>query len=235
MTLSLTFVLSLLNIIFIDLSLSGDNAIVIAMAASTLPKARRKWAIIAGGAGAILLRIGLTSLATWLMTIPMLSAMGALVLVWVVWRLLKTSEGNDAEKQKQQAQNFRQAIVLILAADFMMSLDNILAVAGAANGDIALLVIGLLVSMPVLMTAGGMVSLLIDRFRWLNLAGAFAISFSAIRMFLSDRFIHARLPEPAYAVLLAAAVGGVGITAFFWWLNRRREAVVALDEETSTD
>ena len=235
MTLGLTFFLSLLNIVFIDLSLSGDNAIVIAMAASTLPKNRRKWAIIAGGAGAILLRVALTSLATWLMTIPLLSAAGAIVLVWVVYRLLRISEESDAEKQKEQAQNFRQAIVLILAADFMMSLDNILAVAGAANGNVSLLIIGLLVSMPLLMTAGGAVSLLIDRFKWLTLAGAFAISFSAVRMFMDDRFIHARMPEPAYVVLLVALAAGAGLTAFFWWLNQRREARAAIEDASPSD
>ena len=84
MSLNWNYILSIFNIILIDLSLSGDNAIVIAMAASTLPKSKRKWAIIAGGGGAIMLRIGLTSLATWLMTIPLLSAIGGVVLIWVV-------------------------------------------------------------------------------------------------------------------------------------------------------
>jgi YjbE family integral membrane protein len=230
-----TFLLGLLNIILIDLSLSGDNAIVIAMAAATLPKARRKWAIVAGGGSAIVLRIGLTALAAWLMTIPLLSAAGGLVLVWVVYRLLKTSDESEEERWKKQGRNFRQAIFLILAADFMMSLDNILAVAGAANGDIILLIIGLLVSMPLLMMAGGAISLLIDRFRWLVLLGAFAISFSAVRMVFDDHFIAARFPEPSYVIIPLAVVLGGAITAFFWWLNRRRQTATVTAGDTPAD
>ena len=232
MSFNWNFILSLFNIILIDLSLSGDNAVVIAMAASTLPKSKRKWAIILGGAGAIVLRIGLTSLATWLMTIPLLSALGSIVLVWVVYRLLKTSEESNAEKAQDQAKNFKQAIILILAADFMMSLDNILAVAGSAHGNTMLLIIGLLVSMPLLMTAGGAISLLIDRFKWLTLLGAFAISFSAVRMFFGDSYIETRFIEPSYIVTLSAIALGIVIPAFFWWLNRRRQLTSASDEDT---
>jgi YjbE family integral membrane protein len=235
MSLSSDYALSIFNIVLIDLSLSGDNAIVIAMAASTLPKSKRKWAIIAGGGSAIALRIGLTSLATWLMTVPLLSAVGGVVLVWVVYRLLKTSEESEEEKAHGLAKNFKQAIVLILAADFMMSLDNILAVAGTARGDVALLVIGLLVSMPLLMTAGGAISLLIDRFKWLPLLGAFAISFSAVRMVFADRFIEARFPEPAYLVTLVAITLGVAIPALFWGLNRRRQLARVNADEISPD
>ena len=111
----------------------------------------------------------------------------------------------------------------------MMSLDNILAVAGTARGDVALLVIGLLISMPLLMTAGGAISLLIDRFKWLTLLGAFAISFSAVRMFFGDRFITSRFFEPSYIVTLTAIALGLAIPALFWWLNRRRH--VSQDSE----
>jgi YjbE family integral membrane protein len=235
MSLNLNYVFSIFNIILIDLALSGDNAIVIAMAASTLPKSRRKWAIILGGGGAIVLRIGLTSLATWLMNIPFLSAAGGLVLVWVVYRLLKTSDESPEEKTEEQAKNFKQAILLILAADFMMSLDNILAVAGTAHGDVPLLAIGLLVSMPLLMTAGGAISLLIDRFKWLTLLGGFAISFSSIRMVFDDRFVAARFPEPVYLVTVVALASGLAITAFLWWLNRQRQPGIAVIEDTPVE
>ena len=226
------YIFSIFNIILIDLALSGDNAIVIAMAASTLPKSKRKRAIIVGGGGAIVLRVALTSLATWLMNVPLLSAAGGAVLVWVVYRLLKTSEESQEEKTREQAKNFKQAILLILAADFMMSLDNILAVAGTAHGDVALLVIGLLVSMPLLMTAGGAISLLIDRVKWLTLLGAFAISFSSIRMIFDDRFVAARLPEPAYLVTIIALIAGLAITAFFWWLNRDKQPALVESDDT---
>ena len=129
------FVVRFLSITLIDLALSGDNAIVIGMAAASLPRQRRKWAIIIGGGLAILLRIILTTIATLLMQVPLLSAVGGCVLFWVTWRLLKTDVGGtEEEKKAKEAQNFRQAIILILTADFMMSIDNVIAVAGTAHG-----------------------------------------------------------------------------------------------------
>jgi YjbE family integral membrane protein len=121
----------------------------------------------------------LTSVATLLMLVPFLSAIGGLVLVWVVYRLLKPGAGNAIEAGLKEAKSFRQAIFLIVAADFMMSLDNVIAVAGSAHGSIFLLIAGLLISMPLLMTAGGLISGLIDKARWLVYVGAAAISFTA--------------------------------------------------------
>ncbi len=191
------FVLRFLNITFMDLALSGDNAIVIGMAAAYLPAERRRWAILVGGALAILLRVALTSIATLLTLIPMLSAVGGLVLVWVVWKLLAL----DAEAIKGEeatagaaAKGFRQAITLIITADFMMSLDNVIAIAGSAHGSIPLIVAGLIISMPLLMMTGGFISSLIDRAKWLVYAGAAAISFTAARMIFEDRAVEARFP-----------------------------------------
>lgn len=237
------FILRFLNITLIDLALSGDNAIVIGMAAASLPREKRKWAILVGGAGAIGLRIALTSIATLLMLIPLISAIGGLVLIWVAYKLLKLDiSGTEAEEEKKakEAKNFRQAIILILAADFMMSLDNVIAVAGAAHGSVVLLIAGLLISMPLLMTTGGFISLLIDRFSWLIFVGAFAITFTATRMVFEDKFIEAHLQEPAWIVLTVAAVVGLVVPAFFVTLNRwKRKAVlsrqVALSEDVERD
>ncbi len=222
------FILRFLNITLIDLALSGDNAIVIGMAAASLPRAQRKWAIMIGGATAIGLRMLLTSIATLLMLIPLLSAIGGAVLIWVAYKLLRLDVGGteaEEEKKAKEAKNFRQAIILILAADFMMSLDNVIAVAGAAHGHIVLLIAGLLISMPLLMTTGGFISLLIDRFKWLIFVGAFAITFTATRMVFEDKFIEAKFQQPAWIAITVAVIVGLIVPGFFVWLNRRRAKV----------
>jgi len=223
------FVLRFFSITLIDLALSGDNAIVIGMAAASLARENRKWAIVFGGGLAILLRILLTTTATLLMQIPLLSAIGGCVLFWVAWKLLRldVSDAESEEEQKAiQAKNFRQAIILILTADFMMSLDNIIAVAGTAHGNIILLIFGLLLSMPLLMTTGGAISLLIDRFKWLIYLGAGVIVFAGTRMIFEDRFIDCHFHVPLPAVLTVSIFIGFAVPALFIWLNRRRAKLV---------
>ncbi len=224
------FVVRFLSITLIDLALSGDNAIVIGMAAASLPRQRRKWAIIMGGGLAILLRIILTTIATLLLQIPLLSAVGGCVLFWVTWRLLKTDVGGtEEEKKAKEAQNFRQAIILILTADFMMSLDNVIAVAGTAHGHIVLLIAGLLLSMPLLMTTGGAISMLIDKFKWLVYLGAAVISFTGTRMIFEDRFIESKFPVPTAIILTVSILIGLAVPALFVWLNHRKTKSLAAE------
>ena len=216
------FIVRFLSIALIDLALSGDNALVIGMAAASLSPRLRLWTIGVGGGLAILLRIVLTTVATLLMQIPLLSAFGGLVLFWVAWKLLRMSCMHAEGQKAKEASCFREAIILIVTADFMMSLDNVIAVAGTAHGNIVLLIAGLLISMPLLMTTGGVVSLLVDKFRWLVFVGAAVIMFTGSRMVFEDRFIEARLPMPIYAYLPVAVVIGVGGAALFYWINRQR-------------
>jgi YjbE family integral membrane protein len=213
------------SIALIDLALSGDNAIVIGMAAASLPRQKRKWAIIFGGALAIILRILLTTITTMLMRITLLSAIGGCVLFWVAWKLLRldVSEAENEESDKaKQASNLRQAIILILTADFMMSLDNVIAVAGSAHGNILLLIFGLLLSMPLLMTTGGAISLLIDKFKWLVFVGAAVIVFTGTRMILEDKFIESKLPMPVAIILAISVFVGIAVPILFVWINRRK-------------
>lgn len=226
-------VLRFLSITLIDLALSGDNAIVIGMAAASLPRGKRKWAIIFGGGLAIVLRILLTSIATLLMRVPLLSAVGGCVLFWVAWRLLRldVDEPEGEKDNAKQASNFRQAIVLILTADFMMSLDNVIAVAGSAHGHIVLLIFGLLLSMPLLMTTGGAISLLIDKFKWLVFLGGAVIVFTGTRMVFEDNFIASRLSVPIPIVLIISVFIGIAVPAIFVWLNRRKAKLLAVKTE----
>lgn len=230
------FILRFLTITIIDLALSGDNAIVIGMAAASLPRERRKWAIVFGGGLAIVLRIALCTAATLLMRIPLLSAVGGFVLFWIAWKLLRmnvSEAGKEGEKKAKQANNFRQAIVIILMADFMMSLDNIIAIAGTAHGEVFLIVLGLVISMPLLMVSGGAISLLIDKFKWLIFVGAAVIIFAGTRMIFEDNFIVSRFPVPTAIVLAVSALIGIGVTALIVWINRRKARLLAVKTATS--
>jgi YjbE family integral membrane protein len=201
-------IVGFLQIVLIDLALSGDNALVIGMAAASLPRSQRTRAIVVGGACAILLRIALTSLAAFLIRIPALSAVAGAFLFWVAWKLLKldvSAEEPGEEKKARQVNNFRQAILLILTADLMMSIDNVLSVAGAAHGNEVLLILGLLISMPLLMTTGSFISRLIDKFKWIPFVGAAVICFTATRMILEDQFVEKHL-ELYGAIILAISV-----------------------------
>ncbi len=238
-SLSWDFALRFLSIAIIDLALSGDNAIVIGMAAASLPRHQRKWVIIAGGGLAILLRIILTTITTLLMQIPLLSAVGGVALFWVAWKLLRLDtghtegeEGGKGGKESKQAKNFRQAITLILVADFMMSLDNVIAIAGTAHGHIVLLISGLILSMPLLLISGGVISNLIDKFRWLVLVGAAVIIFTGTRMLFEDKFIEERFPVPAAIHYIVAVLMGIGLSYLFVWMNKRKAKALAASAET---
>ncbi|HUX41679.1 MAG TPA: YjbE family putative metal transport protein [Rectinemataceae bacterium] len=226
-TLDFDFLLRFVNITLINIALSGDNVIVIGMAAAALPPEKRKWALIFGGALAIVLRIILTSVATILTLVPYLSAVGGIVLIWVVYKLVRLDADSDSGEDTKSASSLRQAIFLILAADLMMSIDNVIAIAGSAHGSIPLLIAGLLISMPLLMMTGGFISTLIDKARWLVYLGAVAISYTAARMVFEDRAVEARFVIPApipLEVSLAAAVVIPGVIYLVGKTMEKRQA-----------
>jgi YjbE family integral membrane protein len=230
------FIGGFLSIILIDLALSGDNAIVIGMAAASLPRERRVKAIVIGGACAIGLRIALTAVATTLMKITLISAIAGAVLFWVAWKLLRIDISEDEEeKQHKAAQNFRQAILIILTADFMMSLDNVLAVAGAAHGSYVLLICGLLLSMPLLMTTGGIISRLIDKFKWVPFLGAAVICFTAMRMILEDKFLEPRMGLESHVIIIISIIVGIVVpTAIFLFYRQKARTAAAKTNKTPT-
>lgn len=219
------FIAGFLQIVVIDLTLSGDNAIVIGMAAASLAPNLRVKAIVIGGACAIGLRIALTLVATNLMKIDLLSAVAGAVLFWVAWKLLKmdiSSEEASEEKHHKTAGNFRQAIFIILTADFMMSLDNVLSVAGAAHGDTWLLIIGLLISMPLLMTTGGLISRLIDKFKWIPFLGAAVISYVGMDMILTDRFLDKYIDFSHLLTIAISIAFGLLFPTIIFLINKRQ-------------
>jgi YjbE family integral membrane protein len=174
-----------LSIVIIDLVLSGDNAVVIGLAAHGLPPRQRRVAIILGGAAAMVLRISLTALATVLLTLPAVRAVGGGLLVWIAFKLLKQEEEQSPEGIKV-AVSLLEAILTILLADFIMSLDNVLGVAAAAHGNFGLLVFGLLLSMAILMLGGSLVASLINRLWWLAYLGGGLLAATGAGMALDD-------------------------------------------------
>ncbi len=188
-------------IIVIDLVLSGDNAVVIGMAARGLSPANRRRAILLGGGGAVALRIAFTALAATLLGIPFLRLVGGVLLLWIAWKLVRP--GNDHGGDVASAESLGEAVRTIVLADVVMSLDNILAVGGAAHGDIRLLLFGLLVSIPLLLLGSELVARVLGRAPALVYAGVLVLVHTAVTMIFEDGAVHDRLPGVVRAAVSA--------------------------------
>jgi YjbE family integral membrane protein len=176
------------QIVFIDLVLAGDNAIIIGMVASKFPLEQRKKIIFWGIGGAVVLRIILTLLTAYLLQITGLRLLGGLLLLYIVYKLyIDVIKGSDHESDiKVDNSNFLKAIWTILLADFTMSLDNVLGVAGAAGDHYGLLVFGLILSIVLMATAATLISNWIKKYKWIAWAGLFAILIVAIDLIYTD-------------------------------------------------
>lgn len=176
--------LSLLNIIFIDLVLAGDNAIVIALAARNLPADKQKKAIIWGTVGAITIRILATLLVVKLLDLPWLHLAGGLLLIWIAFKLLVQEDQHDDIKA---GTTLWQAIRTIIIADAAMGIDNVIAVAGAASGHMMLVVIGLIISVPVVVWGSTLFIKLVNRFNWILYIGGAVLAFTAAKMITGEK------------------------------------------------
>lgn len=199
------------QIILIDILLGGDNAVVIALACRNLPKKQRMQGILWGTAGAIGLRVVLIAFALTLLSIPFLKIIGALLLVWVGVKLLIPED--DAHGNIEGSTSIMSAVKTIIVADFVMSLDNVIAIAGAAqtaNPDhqIGLVIFGLVVSVPIIIWGSTIVLKLIDKFPWVITLGAALLGWIAGGMLLTDIFIVEKIGEPSTTLKLAAEVIG---------------------------
>ena len=177
------------QIIFIDLILAGDNAIIIGMVASKFPPEQRKKIIFWGIGGAVILRILLTLITAYLLQITGLRLIGGLLLLYIVYKLyvdvIRNSQ-NDEENIKVDSSSMLKAIWTVLLADFTMSLDNVLGVAGAAKDHYFLLVFGLVLSIILMATAATLISRWIKEYKWIAWVGLFAILFVAIDLIYTD-------------------------------------------------
>ena len=219
---STEFLSALLAIIVIDLVLAGDNAIVIAMAARSLPSHLQKRAIIWGAAGAIVVRSAMTLVVVWLLNIPGLLLAGGALLVWIAYRLLVPGE-DESEGHGPAATTFWGAMKTIVIADAVMGLDNVLAVAGAAHGNYLLVILGLLISVPIVIWGSTLILGLVERYPGIVYVGAGVLVWTAAKMMLSEPLIKGHMAAVNGAVtplIYLALIGGVLWTGFI--RNHRR-------------
>jgi YjbE family integral membrane protein len=215
------FVSQIVRIVIIDLVLSGDNAVVIGMAAHRLEPRKRKAAIVFGGGAAIGLRIALTAVAAFLLQVRGLHLAGGVLLLWIAIKLLKQEE--ESHQGIKAAATMTGAITTILVADFIMSLDNVIGVAGASEGSMGLLIFGLLLSMGILMFMGSLVAELINRLWWLAYVGSAVIAWTGAAMLFEDPLIHSRIAIEGAILYLISATIVVTTILLAHYIHRRRE------------
>jgi len=211
---------ALAAIIVIDLVLAGDNAIVIALAAHNLPKEHQRKAILWGTVGAVLVRTSLTAGMLWLLKAPGLMLAGGALLVWIAYRLL-TGDDGGREHDVAPAAGFWAAMRTIVIADAVMGLDNVLAVAGAAHGSILLVVLGLLISIPIVVGGSTLILHWLERFPSLLYVGGAVLAWTAVKMITGEPFLE-ELLEGRSRWVNAFYVLVVGGTLGSAWLRNRR-------------
>ena len=218
--LSAEFWSALAAIVVIDLVLAGDNAIVIALAARNLPKLHQRKAILWGTVGAVLVRTSLTVGVLWLLQVPGLMLAGGALLVWIAYRLL-TGDDGGREHDVAPAAGFWAAMRTIVIADAVMGLDNVLAVAGAAHGSILLVVLGLLISIPIVVWGSTLILRWLERFPSLLYVGGAVLAWTAVKMITGEPFVQEWLEgrRGLVNVLYVVVVGG---TLGLAWLRNRR-------------
>ena len=207
------FLSALLAIIVIDLVLAGDNAVVIALAARNLPKHLQRRAVVWGALGAVLVRASLTVAVLWLLQVPGLMLAGGVALVWIAYRLLAGDDGGNGHSVAPAA-GFWAAMRTIVIADAVMGLDNVLGVAGAAEGSALLVVLGLLISIPIVVWGSTLIMQWIERFPALLYVGGAVLAWTAAKMILSEPLIaEAMAPRPLAraGIYVAIVVGVLGI------------------------
>jgi YjbE family integral membrane protein len=214
---------ALLAIVVIDLVLAGDNAIVIALAARNLPDHLQKKAILWGTVGAIIVRTGMTVGVVWLLQIPGLMLVGGLGLLWIAYKLI--ADTGENEHSGTGATTFFGAMKTIVVADALMGVDNVLGVAGAAHGNFDLVVIGLLISVPIMVFGSQLVLRLVQRWPLIIHAGAAVLAFTAASMVVNESLLDHLFDGDTYmhdlarGLTYALAIGGVLLTG--WWTSRR--------------
>jgi YjbE family integral membrane protein len=222
------FWLALGQIIMINIVLSGDNAVVIALACRSLPPVQQKKAIVFGSVGAIVLRIVLTFFAIYLLSLPYLKLIGAALLLWIGIGLLKQE---DDEAELEGHSNLSAAIKTIIIADLVMSLDNVIGVAAAAKGNIVLLVVGLIISIPLIIYGSTFILKLMGRFPAIITLGAGLLGWVAGEMALTDPAIAGWSSTQHMLHAIAPALGAALVVLTGKWLHRPRTPTLGVAEQ----
>jgi YjbE family integral membrane protein len=225
------FWIGLGEISFLNLLLSGDNALVIALAVRTLRRRERILGQIWGAGGAVVLRLLFVGVITYLLKIPLLQLIGGLLLVWTAWKLVQSETG--AEGEVRHGASLMEAIWIIIVADLTMSLDNVLAIAAAARGDFLLIMFGIGLSLPIVVWGAGLLAKLMNRYPWIVWLGGGILGKVAGEMMLEDGAVHERLGGVVESFVVPLPLGfvwhthpfpialGVLIALLGWWIARR--------------
>lgn len=218
---SMQFFMALGSIILLDILLGGDNAVVIAMAANKLPANLRRKAILIGTGGAVVIRLVMTLIAVWLLTIPFLQALGGLILLPIAVKLLVPAE---QEENVTASDSLMGAIKTIIIADAAMGVDNVLAIAGASHGSFLLVACGFLISIPIIVGGSTIIGKLMDRFPVILYAGAGLLGWTAGSMIGHDKILGTLLQQMAgtWAPMTLQIVLAAGVIAIGLWMSRKR-------------
>jgi len=216
------------GIVLIDLALAGDNAVVIALAVRSLPKRQALLGRIWGTVGAVLLRVVFIAVVSALLQIALLQLIGGLMLIWIAIKLVRPSGSEGEGGHVRHGASMWEAVWIIIVADLIMSLDNVLAVAAAAHGNMVLVVFGIGLSIPLVIAGSGVLARLMNRFQWIIWLGGGVLGYVAGEMIGRDTLVADALGP--YAKLVQHTLGfglAAMITLLGWWLSRReREASV---------
>jgi YjbE family integral membrane protein len=209
------FLSALLAIVLIDLALAGDNAIVIALAARQVPQHMQRKVLIWGSVAAVLVRGVASIFVVWLLKIPGFLLAGGAVLLYIAFKLVRPQQGESDAIQVGTDASVRQAVMTIVLADMAMGIENVLAVGGAAHGNVLLVMIGLLISVPVIMFGSQLVLKLVDRFPHIITLGGAILAWTAVKMMLGEPALEHWFEIEGWmeVPLYLAAVGGVIVTA----------------------
>lgn len=216
------FFAALATIVLLDLVLAGDNALVIGLAARNVPKEMQRRVIFWGMAGAIVTRALLTLVVVWLLKIPGFLLIGGIALVWIAWTLARDDSGGEGGHKIEAKTSMRAAIGTIVVADAVMGVDNVLAVGGAAQGSSLLVVLGLVISIPVVVWGSRLVVVVVDRFPSVIVIGAAVLAWTAAKMIVSEPFLaFVFVREPALRLAFYGALIGAIVLPALW---RRAQA-----------
>lgn len=212
---------AVLSIIMINLILSGDNAVVIALASRNLPGNLRNKAIFWGTFGAVVVRVILTIAILWLMKIPFMQLFGGILLVWIAYKLLAEEENHD-ETNIKGSKSLLRAIQTIIVADLVMSLDNVLAIAAAAQGHIPLIIVGIAISIPIMVFGSTLIMKLMERFPIIIQVGVAILAYTAGEMILDDKKVHDWIAPNLDFLEWVIPLGLIVLVLFFGNLAKRK-------------
>ena len=210
-----------LRIVFIDLALAGDNAVVIALAVRTLPAREQFLGRVFGTLGAVVLRLLFVFAVTQMLRVPFLQLVCGLLLVWIAVKLVRPDHADDGKVRA--GSTLKEAIGLIILADVVMSLDNVIAIAAAAQGDLVLVVFGLLLSIPLVVWGSGLLARLMGRFPVIVWLGGGVLGLVAAELMLADAWVVNALGAQFASIhRIVPYVCGVAVTALGWWWGKGR-------------